>query len=908
MVRVHRNGGRDSRGFSLIEMLVASAIFAIAAAAAFIIYTATQKSYKSGENFTDQQQATRVAFDRMVSDIRLAGFNSNPDGDSSRVDEQIEGVWDTAITLRGDYDFEDPTASLSPETALAGTNYNVVSTGNDEIVTYVLSKPGVSGPDSLTLVLDPDRPRAKATRTVTIPNVALVQNNPPYTLYRVTLRDVAGAFPPSPQPASDFVYEPVAENVRSMTLQYWDDAGTMLNPNTPTNTADDIGGGDANKVTRGRVRRVTINLVGMTQDEDLGYTDVTDATATQHYRKFDLNSDVNPENLGKSGVKDIDITPPPAPTGVSLVNGHCGGILVKWDAPSTTSGVTAYAVKVYPQGSPSSFTTQGFTYPHTEFGVLDLLGHGFVSGLSQGSTYCFQVQSKDAVGNQSGWSPTSSPPCLIVTEASTPNVPQNLTATGNGTLAELENQIKLTWSEVKSNGSPNAVVSGDPNTIGGNTVLRDGNGYKLYRDVTSGFTPVAGNLLPITIGNGVLEIYDTTVANCQTYYYKLTAIDKCGVEGGASVQATGRAVTTVRPSVPTNVQAIRTTKNTVTVTWDPVITNVNAQPLTIQTYRIYRVTAPSTTLATDVTFAEPPRGTITNGTTTWTDNLDPADKAALNTGQSLFYAIKAADLCPNLSDYSGVTKVDCSANGTLTTNPPNNTTNAGSIALSVNLTGATDCYQRARVDIYRQPNLTTAVRFFEPAPLLSGCLSFPFSLGTWNATADGAGTYLLAWELETDKGCTRVTPTSFTVSTDLACNLTLNSAVRTSSGSLSGKKWSWDIVNGAGKTLKIFQIDVSWITAGSQLTDVQWPTGTSKLAASGLPGGGPSTSVVFADTTFTLLDLPLGATVNTSLIWGASIATDSLALRYHFKEAAGATTTGSCAWTVSSTGTITAVP
>ncbi|HEV8200315.1 MAG TPA: prepilin-type N-terminal cleavage/methylation domain-containing protein, partial [Candidatus Polarisedimenticolia bacterium] len=54
------------RGFSLIELLVASAIFAIVAAIVFIFYSAAQKSYKNGENFSEQQQSTRVAFDRMV--------------------------------------------------------------------------------------------------------------------------------------------------------------------------------------------------------------------------------------------------------------------------------------------------------------------------------------------------------------------------------------------------------------------------------------------------------------------------------------------------------------------------------------------------------------------------------------------------------------------------------------------------------------------------------------------------------------------------------------------------------------------------------------------------------------------------------------------------------------------------
>jgi len=164
VLKFQRSTKTKDAGFSLIEMLVASAIFAIAAAVAFILYTAAQKSYKAGENFTDQQQSTRVAFDRMISDIRLAGFNTNPDGDNTRVDEQVEGAWDTAVTIRGDFDFEDPTASVTPEASLTGATYNVVSTGNDEIVTYALAKPGntgPTGPDTLTLTLDPDKPRSK---------------------------------------------------------------------------------------------------------------------------------------------------------------------------------------------------------------------------------------------------------------------------------------------------------------------------------------------------------------------------------------------------------------------------------------------------------------------------------------------------------------------------------------------------------------------------------------------------------------------------------------------------------------------------------------------------------------------------------------------------------------------------
>src|SRR5262249_55449017 len=153
-----------------------------------------------------------------------------------------------------------------------------------EIVTYVLAKPGPAGADSLTLRLDAGRPRTKTVQTVTIPNVVLVQSDPPYTLYRVTLRDVAGSFPAAPQPASRFVYEPIAENIRTLTFEYSPDSGAAVGPGTPANPADDIGGADAAVFARSRIRKIRVSVVGMTPDEDLDYVDASDASATTHYR------------------------------------------------------------------------------------------------------------------------------------------------------------------------------------------------------------------------------------------------------------------------------------------------------------------------------------------------------------------------------------------------------------------------------------------------------------------------------------------------------------------------------------------------------------------------------------------------------------------------------------------------
>lgn len=304
---------RNASGFGLVEMLLATAIFAIVGAVALLFHAAASRSFAMAVNLTDQQQTTRVAFDRVTSDLRLVGFSVDPDGDPARADEAIEGAWDTALTLRADFDSRDPAESGTPELALAGSAYDLVTTGNDEIVTYALAKSGPAGPDFLGLRLEADRPRSGIFRVVSIPKVALVQDDPPYTLYRITLADRPGVFPSAPNASSDFIYEPVADNLRSMTFRYWSDAGEMLGPDTPGDPADDLGGGDGGRAARGRIRRIALRLVGMTAAPDFDFIDSGDATSAQHNRKLALEGEIRPENLGWPALREIGpISPDPA--------------------------------------------------------------------------------------------------------------------------------------------------------------------------------------------------------------------------------------------------------------------------------------------------------------------------------------------------------------------------------------------------------------------------------------------------------------------------------------------------------------------------------------------------------------------------------------------------------------------
>lgn len=276
-------------GLSLAELLVAIAVLAVAGVIALSLHDAARRSVKKGENAAEQQQTVRIAFDRLTADLRAAGLNANPDGDAARPDEPIEGAFDTAIVIRADFDAGDPSASATPEAALAtGGAFATVSTGNDEIVTYVLARPDGTSAETLTFFADVGSPRTGAVRRVDIPRVSLAQGDPPYTLYRITLGNTDG----SP------VRMPLAENVRSLRFSYhgWDGM-PMAGPG-----GDETAGA---KAARGVVRRITVELSGLTRDPDPGWEDAADPDPrTRAYRKFRLAGDVAPRNLGLKGLPD----------------------------------------------------------------------------------------------------------------------------------------------------------------------------------------------------------------------------------------------------------------------------------------------------------------------------------------------------------------------------------------------------------------------------------------------------------------------------------------------------------------------------------------------------------------------------------------------------------------------------
>jgi hypothetical protein len=259
--------------------MVGSAVLLVVSLVALTVYEAARRSFAVGADAAERQQGVRSGFDRLMADLRRAGLNHNPDGNPDRPDEPIEGAFETAVVLRADFDGADPGEATTPEDRLAGSTYDVVSTGNDEIIVWFLAKPDGSSTATLTFEADvADEPRDGNVESIAIPNVALAHDDPPYTLYRATLdNDVAE------HGTLGFVTRtPVADMIASLRFHYSDAAGVPVAA---------TGGAEVSRPVRRRIGRVRVHLAGATETGGRG--------------RLELVGDVRSRNAGITGHRDL---------------------------------------------------------------------------------------------------------------------------------------------------------------------------------------------------------------------------------------------------------------------------------------------------------------------------------------------------------------------------------------------------------------------------------------------------------------------------------------------------------------------------------------------------------------------------------------------------------------------------
>ncbi len=745
---------RAASGYSLTEVMVAMAIFTIIIVAALMIYDQSNRVFKRGIETADLQQNVRVAFDKLVADLRMTGYDFDRDGiptgssgfvwQASRVyglgdlvtptvangftyrlgsvsggastctsggsppswsttlystvndglcrwvtmaavnqyqqpDEQIEFAGPTAIAIRGNFDFEiDRVTGNGRETSLESASFPVVTTGNDEIVTYALRSVSGANPHSITFYADTTLNGGGAGRdaypggypeeTVSINNVDLGVldttsagctttnypcyrfDNPPYTLFRFTL-----------QSDGSIIQTPLASNIRSLNFVYYTNVtGTRVSPEptlaggwTSQERLTDPGGGPYNpalpdasrtqRLARSLIKSIRVTLVGMAESLEGNYDNPLEPATSlaNRYRTYRLESLIVPRNLGKTGVREIPPSPPGAPSIQSIAYGYCGAVRLSWLGPSastSTGPVESYMIQYN--------SVNDGTFPYiTDAGSSTI---GYVTGLTPGTLYYFTVVAMNSYGNQVALDSGGTTQVITATpqNRTSPGPPSGLAGTGGTAGASRPNEIILTWQAPTTNvGTNNTITTrmmdGSTSAVPEPPISAEFRTYKVYRSTTPNFTPVdtgspganevstaSPNILAVS-GNNV-SFTDRSVLTCTNYYYRVRAIEACGISGCSSCNvgsavgvsdpfpavgtngALGVASAAAAPAAPTAIVAQATSEcdgNTchIHLQWPKVKTDVASPPNTIYVQR-YIVTR-TRYIGTDVdTVTGPPGG------------------------------------------------------------------------------------------------------------------------------------------------------------------------------------------------------------------------------------------------------------------------------------------------------------
>ena len=83
------NKMQSNKGFTLIEMLVSTAIGAIIVAALFISFVMFQRTYELQREMTRNQESGRMTLDFMVEEIRNAGYRDFNKGSPVPINQAI---------------------------------------------------------------------------------------------------------------------------------------------------------------------------------------------------------------------------------------------------------------------------------------------------------------------------------------------------------------------------------------------------------------------------------------------------------------------------------------------------------------------------------------------------------------------------------------------------------------------------------------------------------------------------------------------------------------------------------------------------------------------------------------------------------------------------------------------------
>ena len=269
------------------------------------------------------------------------------------------------------------------------------------------------------------------------------------------------------------------------------------------------------------------------------------------------------------------VSPPGAPTGLTASAGDAQ-VALSWLGPTNNGGAPLTLYNIYEGTSPG-----GETLLTSISAVCSGVGCGKVqsfvaTGLTNGTTYYFEVTAVNSVGESSPSNEVSATPATL------PGAPTGLAAAPGNT------QVALSWTAPPSNGG-SAITS-----------------YNVYEGTSSG-----GETLLQSTGSSATTFTATGLTNGTQYYFEVTAVNGVG-EGPVSTEASATPATV--PAAPTALTATASDTQ-VALTWTAP-TNNGGEPVT--SYNIYQGTSSGgetllqNTASTATTFTSTG---LTNGTT-----------------------------------------------------------------------------------------------------------------------------------------------------------------------------------------------------------------------------------------------------------------------------------------------------
>ncbi len=93
----------NTKGVTLIELLVALVIFAIVAAGVYQLFIAQSKAYTVQDQVMEVQQSVRSAMEILLRDLRMAGFDNDNVLSPITITTSIANLSDTSITVNYEY-------------------------------------------------------------------------------------------------------------------------------------------------------------------------------------------------------------------------------------------------------------------------------------------------------------------------------------------------------------------------------------------------------------------------------------------------------------------------------------------------------------------------------------------------------------------------------------------------------------------------------------------------------------------------------------------------------------------------------------------------------------------------------------------------------------------------------------